>query len=177
MIIKRMVVGPIQTNCYILYSGDEAAVIDPGGGAQRIIEEIKASGKKLKYIINTHYHFDHNIGNLEIQDALGGDILIHEAEKDFIGFPVYGFLEDGDELKIGEETLKVIHTPGHTFGGICLIGPDYIFTGDTLFKNAHGRTDLPGGSDEDMKNSLKKLSKIIKRGMAVYPGHGEIYTN
>jgi len=84
-------------------------------------------------------------------------------------------LKDSDEVKIGESVLKVIQTPGHAKDCICLLGAGFIFTGDTLFENGHGRTDLPGGSQKEMEESLEKLSKIIKPGSTVYPGHGEIF--
>jgi len=115
------------------------------------------------------------LANEKIKKATGAKILIHEAEKDFINFEADGFLEDGDEIKIGDSVLKVLHTPGHTKGSICLLGKNFVFTGDTLFKDGCGRTDLPGSSQKDMENSLEKLSKLLKPGTTVYPGHGEIF--
>ena len=160
MKIKRIIVGFLETNCYLLVSGNELGIIDPGGGAVKILHEIKKTGAKLKYIINTHFHPDHTLANEEIKKETGAKILTPK---------------DGKEIKIGKSILKVLSTPGHTKDSICLISENSIFTGDTLFRNGHGRTDLPGGSQKEMEESLEKLSKIIKPGMIIYPGHGEIF--
>lgn len=154
-------VGELETNCYLVISGDEMIVVDPGAETKKILEAIKSYKSKVKYIINTHNHFDHVGANREVSEKTGAEISSN--------------LKDGDEVKIGSESLKVISTPGHTKDSICLIGQDFIFTGDTLFKNGYGRTDLPSGSNEEMEKSLEKLSEIIKPGMLVYPGHGEYY--
>ena len=175
MEIKRLTVGGLQTNCYLLISGNELGIVDPGGEAGKILEEIRKIKTKPKYIINTHYHHDHVLVNQEIKKETGAKILIHEAEKDFIDFEPDEFLKEGDKIKIGESILEVIHTPGHTKGSICLKGKDFILTGDTLFKDGYGRTDLAGGSQKDMEESLEKLSKLIKPGTTVYSGHGEIF--
>jgi glyoxylase-like metal-dependent hydrolase (beta-lactamase superfamily II) len=170
MEIKNLVVGPLLTNCYILSTEKEALVVDPGAGLKKILAELE--GKKLNYIVLTHYHWDHILLAKKLKEKTGAKILIHREEKDFIKFQPDKFLEDGEEIKIGKETLKVVHTPGHTKGSICLLGENFIFTGDTIFEDGFGRTDLPGGSKEDLEKSLEKLEKIIKRGMKVYPGHG-----
>lgn len=175
MKVKRLIVGPLATNCYLLISKDELAIVDPGGGANKILEEIKKMGVKVKYIINTHYHFDHTLANNKIKERTGAKILIHQAEKNFINFKADKFLKEGDKIRVEDSTLKVIHTPGHTKGGVSLLGKDFIITGDTLFKDGHGRTDLPGGSQEDIEKSLDKLSNLLKPGTKVYPGHGEIF--
>jgi glyoxylase-like metal-dependent hydrolase (beta-lactamase superfamily II) len=173
--IKHLIVGPLLTNCYLLFSKKEAAVIDPGGGTKTILKEIEESGAKLKFIILTHGHWDHTLSILKIKEKTGARILLHEAEKEFVKFKTDQFLKDGEEIKIGNIVLKVIHTPGHTKGSICLLGNSFIFTGDTIFKDGYGRTDLVGGSQKDLENSLKKLSKILKPGMKIYPGHGDIF--
>ena len=189
MEIKHFIVGPLLTNCYLLISESEAAVIDPGGGTKAILKEIEENKAKLKYIILTHGHWDHTLSVLKIKEKNGAKILLHEFEKEFVKFKVDEFLKDynppttlprptrapDSEIKIGDLTLKIIHTPGHTKGSICLLGDGFIFTGDTIFKDGYGRTDLPGGSEEDLKNSLERLSKILKPGMKVYPGHGETF--
>ena len=175
MEIKHFIVGPLLTNCYLLISKDEAAVIDPGGGTKAILKEIKENKAKLKYIILTHGHWDHTLSVLKIKGRTEAKILIHEAEKEFVKFKVDEFLNEDSEIKIGDSVLKVIHTPGHTNGSICLLGDGFIFTGDTIFKDGYGRTDLKGGSQKDLENSLKKLEKILKPGMKVYPGHGETF--
>jgi len=175
MDIKHFIVGPLLTNCYLLVSNGEAAVIDPGGGTKNILKEIEESEAKLKFIILTHGHWDHTLAALKIKKETGAKILLHEAEREFIKFKTNKLLKDGDEIKIGNIVLKVIHTPGHTKGSICLLGENEIFTGDTIFKDGYGRTDLKGGSEEDLKNSLKKLEKILKPKIKVYPGHGETF--
>lgn len=171
--IKKLVVGSFLTNCYILFD-NEVIVIDPGGEIDDILREIKK--RKLKYILNTHYHPDHIMENALLKEKTGAKILIHEKEKNFINFKPDIFLKEGDKIKIGETLLKVLNTPGHTKGSICLLGDNFIFTGDTLFKDGIGRTDLAGGSIEDIEKSLEKLSKIIKPGMMIYPGHGEVFS-
>jgi len=175
MKIKHLIVGMLETNCYLLISNNEFGIIDPGDEAEKILEEIRKIKAEPKYIINTHYHSDHISANEKIKEETGAQILIHEAEKDFINFEADKFLKDGDKIRIGESVLKVLHTPGHTKGSICLLGEKFIFTGDTLFKDGYGRTDLSGCSQKDLKESLKRLSKLLKPGMRVYPGHGEIF--
>ncbi|MFA5746526.1 MAG: MBL fold metallo-hydrolase [Candidatus Paceibacterota bacterium] len=173
MEIRQITVGKLQTNCFLLVSDGEAAVIDPGGEPQKILSELERTKAKLKYIINTHYHFDHTFADREIKEATGAEILIHRSEKDFLVFEMDRFLDDGEEIKIGKESLKVVHTPGHSKGGICLFGEGFVLSGDTLFKGSYGRVDLPGGSAEEMAASLEKLAKMIQPGTAVYPGHGQ----
>ncbi|MFA5249078.1 MAG: MBL fold metallo-hydrolase [Candidatus Paceibacterota bacterium] len=172
MEIKKITVGELQTNCYLFISDGESAVIDPGGEAPEILAWLKKAGAKPKYIINTHYHFDHTLANQAVKKDTGAFILIHEAEKDFIDFKADRFLKEGEEIKIGGEVLKIIHTPGHTPGSICLLGNGFLFSGDTLFDGGYGRTDLPGGSDNDMALSLEKLDDVIEPKTKVYPGHG-----
>lgn len=163
-LIKRLIVGELETNCYLLVSENELAIIDPGGEAEKILREIEETKAIPKYIINTHCHPDHISANEEIKKETGAKILT---------------LKNGDEIKIGAgdspSILKIIQTPGHTKDSICLLGDDFIFTGDTLFKDGCGRTDLPGGSQEEMEESLDKLSKLIKPEMTVYPGHGDFF--
>lgn len=171
--VRKIIVGEIQTNCYFLISEDEKelVVVDPGGEADKILEKIKKTGCKVKNIINTHYHYDHVLANDKIKEATGAEILIHINEKEYIDFEADRYLIEGDKIVIGQDELKVILTPGHSAGSICLIGDDFILTGDTLFHDGIGRTDLAGGSDEEMEKSLKRLDEIIKPGIKVYPGH------
>ncbi len=175
MQIKKLIVGDINTNCYLLSSQGELGIIDPGGEDERILAKIKELEAIPKFIINTHYHFDHTLVNKELKKITKAKILIHGAEKDFIDFSPDKFLRENDIVKIGEIKLKIIHIPGHTKGSICLLGDNFIFTGDTLFQDGCGRTDLEGASEKEMKESLEKLRKVIKPGMMVYPGHGEIF--
>lgn len=178
MEIKRFVIGFWQTNCYLIVSENEMAIVDPGPGIKKVLEEIKKSKAKLKFIINTHYHLDHTFSNKILKKETRAEVLIHEEERNyikFLGFKPDRFLKDGEEIKIGNESLKVIHTPGHSKGSICLLGKNFIFTGDTIFKDALPATHFAGGSEKDLKNSYQKLKKILKTGMKVYPGHDEIF--
>lgn len=151
------------------------AVIDPGGEPQKILAEIESVGAKVKYIINTHYHFDHMLANKDIEEATGAKILIHGDERNFIAFEPDHFLEEGEIIKVGDDTLEVVHTPGHSKGSICLFGNGLIFSGDTLFEGSYGRVDFPGGSAGDIAKSLEKLAQTIEPGTVVYPGHGRIF--
>ncbi len=162
MKIKKVIVGELFTNCYLFYSKGELVVIDPGGEPEKILKEISKTKANPKYIINTHNHFDHILANEEVKKETGAKILEN--------------LKENYKIKVGDTILEVIETPGHTKESICLIGDGFIFTGDTVFKNGYGRTDLEGGSEEELINSLKKLSKIIKKGTKAYPGHGELFT-
>ena len=172
MKITPLAVGELEANCYVLRAGGDLAVVDPGDETDRIAAALVAAGGRLKYIILTHYHPDHTSSARDLKSRRGGEILLHEAEKDILEFAADRYLRQGDKLTLGEEELKVLHTPGHTPGGICLQGDNLIFTGDTLFLNGYGRTDLEWSSEEDMKKSLERLEKIITPAMQVYPGHG-----
>ena len=167
--------GKLATNCYLFISEQELAIIDPGDEADKILTQVKETKTKIKYIINTHFHFDHVLASDELRERTGAEVLIHEDEKKFIKFKVDKFLKEKDKIRIGSTVLEVIHTPGHTPGGICLLGKEMIFTGDTVFKNGYGRTDLKGGSSEKLKDSLKRLSGLLNPGITVYPGHGESF--
>jgi len=175
MKIKRIIVGKFKANCYLAESAEELIIIDPGDEAEKIMAEIVRFKATPRSIILTHHHFDH-IG--AVQDIAGQfkiPIFIHKKERKYIGFPEISYLEEGDEVRFGDEVLQVINTPGHTPGSLCLLGEKVIFTGDTLFKDNYGRTDLPEGSPDDMDKSLERLKKLIKPGMTVFPGHGELF--
>ncbi len=170
MKIINLKVGDLETNCYILKTDKEAFIIDPGGDPEKILEHVEKQEVK---IINTHHHFDHTLANDELKEKLNAEVFIHEDEKDFVDFKVDRFLKEGDVLKIGDTELKVLHTPGHTQGGICLFTDDFVFSGDTLFENGYGRVDLPGGDFEKMSASLKRIQGMLKNNTTIYPGHGE----
>ncbi len=173
MEIRVLPVGAMKANCYLLLNENEMAIIDPGDEADLVIYEAEKTGKKTKYIIYTHCHFDHVSAGNRVRSALGGETLIHSGEKSlFSGLDIDRYLEDGETLEVGNETLKVLHNPGHTPGSICLLGNDFIITGDTLFRDGTGRTDLAGGSEEDMERSLENICNIVSPGMRIYPGHG-----
>jgi glyoxylase-like metal-dependent hydrolase (beta-lactamase superfamily II) len=174
MEIKRIVVGQLETNCYLLASKGEAIIIDPGDEARKIAKEVEAAGVAVKSIINTHNHFDHIGANNELKIKFGAKLLIDRYDDNGRA-AADDLLKDGDVIKIGQESLKVAETPGHTKGSVCLFGIDFVISGDTLFEDGFGRTDLPGGSNLDMAASLKKLDSMIPEGTVVYPGHGNIF--
>ncbi len=184
MLIEAFPVGMLSTNCYIASSKEtkDAILIDPGmdfsSEARPIFDYIASEKLKVNYIVDTHGHDDHIKGNVMFQQKLNVPICIHSLDAHFIEstekskWPAHVMLEDGNLIKFGNETLKVIHTPGHTPGSICLVGEKLVFTGDTLFAGGIGRTDFPGGSMNDMRLSLKKLTSLPDN-LLVYPGHGE----
>lgn len=170
MEIKTFVVGPLLTNCYLLSSDKEAILIDPAFLTKEILNELK--NKKISYIILTHYHWDHTFSVKEVQEKTGAKILIHREDKKFLKIEADQLLDGGEEIRFGKNFLKIIHTPGHTRGSISILIDNFLFTGDTLFEDGVGRTDLPGGSEKDLKSSLKILEKIINSKIKIFPGHG-----
>ncbi len=189
MIIKKLAVGPVQANCYILGCEDtkEAVVIDPGDETDRILIMLAELKLKVKYIINTHGHFDHVGGNKRLRDATGAEIIIHSLDAKMLGmtaehasawglsgensFPPDKTVEDGDSIVFGNITLKVIHTPGHSPGGISLLVDDSVFVGDTLFEGSIGRTDFPEADHETLISNIRNKLFALDDAVKVYPGH------
>ena len=180
MIIKCFKVGWLSTNCYVVGCEEtkEAAVIDPGvenkAEAEEILNFIKQNSFNIKYIINTHGHPDHISGNVIMKEAAGAPILIHENDAKRV--QADRKLRDGDVLQVGNFKLVVLHTPGHTKDGICLLGDNVVFTGDTLFAGSIGRTDFPGGSFQDLIQSIKTKLLPLPDSFKVYPGHESFTT-
>lgn len=197
MHIQTIIAGELQTNCYIVSHilSKECIIIDPGDGADTISEQILIQNLNPIAIIATHGHFDHILAAYELQTAFEIPFLIHEKDEFLLSKTTLSgefwlkrkiwsrppvadkFMKTGDIIKFGKHSLNVIHTPGHTPGGICLYNTKekIIFTGDTLFKNGVGRTDLPYCSHEDLQKSLKKIRSRFA-GYKAYPGHeGEFY--
>lgn len=191
MIVRTLVIGPLASNCYIIAdeSTKAAAVIDPGDEAGRIEREIRELEIDLRCILLTHGHADHSFVAGELQQTFDVDVLMHQAdvpqlegEKAIIELfydlhsyikPRLGrFLSEGDTIAIGETVLRVIHTPGHTPGGLCFIYDDYAFTGDTLFAGGIGRTDLTDGSQSDIMRSIHDKLLTLPDATIIYPGHG-----
>ena len=182
MQVKVLQVGPIGTNCYLLEDekAHVAAVIDPGDEAGRILQVIKDDGVDVKYILLTHGHYDHTTAVPELHQALPqAEIYIHKADANGAGsrlFPLAGqipdlkFYDEGDALTLGELTIQVLHTPGHSKGSVTLKVGDVLFCGDTLFAGSCGRTDLAGGSYDEIMASLKKLVEL-PGDYHVCPGH------
>ncbi|HHT9120564.1 MAG TPA: MBL fold metallo-hydrolase [Candidatus Hypogeohydataceae bacterium YC41] len=201
MKIETLIVGPLDVNCYILSDeSDEAIVIDPGGDANKIIRFIEKHNLLPRYLINTHGHGDHIGGSKVLKEHFPEmKICIHKKEEEMLtnpfknlsalgGFESKDFivksppadmvLEEGDKITLGKIELEVLHTPGHTPGGICLLSrskdnqPDILFSGDSLFQGSIGRTDFPGGDHKALIKSLKEKILTLKEDTIVYPGHG-----
>lgn len=190
----RLVVGQLQVNCYILADEKtkEAVVIDPGDDAEAILGIIKDKGLAVKYIVNTHAHFDHVGANGRLKEATGAAILIHKADSPLLHTTVkqagmFGMttaaspaadrqVEDGDVISAGEVSLKVLYTPGHSSGGISLLEQGMVFTGDALFAGSIGRTDLPGGDLMTLISSIKAKLMTLPDETRVFPGHGPAST-
>lgn len=190
MIFDGFSVGPMDSNCYIVgcEKTREAAVIDPGAEGKRILKKLEALGLTVKCIILTHGHVDHIGALAEVRAATGAPVLIHtddaemltNAQRNLSAFvgpqiklkPADRLLQEGDVIDVGAEKLEVIHTPGHTRGGICLKCGSYLITGDTLFAGSVGRSDFPGGSHSQLISSIKKRLLGFPSETRVFPGHG-----
>lgn len=182
-------VGPIMTNCYVVGCEEtkKGVVIDPGDEANRILSVVKENGLTIEHIINTHGHFDHVGGNYQVKAATGADILIHRLDAPRLNTvgasaaawglqvddspPPDRLLEDGDTVSFGNIEFKVIHTPGHSEGGISLHANGDVFVGDTLFAGSIGRTDFPGGNFDVLKQSIQGKLFKLDDNTRVWPGH------
>lgn len=191
MFLEQLQVGPLETNCYII--ADEksriAAIIDPGGEADKIINAVNEAELDVKYIFLTHGHGDHIAALKEVRDATGAAIVIHEedahmlssAESNLSFLLGEGFvqpaadikLKGNEEFHLGDLVLKIIHTPGHTPGGISIQVDNVVFTGDALFAGSIGRTDFPGGSYDKLISSIQEKLLVLADDTKIYPGHGE----
>ena len=189
MIVKVLPVGMLRTNCYIVADEymKEAVVIDPGSKPEKIMEALDELDVTVKYIVFTHGHYDHIVAAHYVQQPTEARILMHRADEPYLtkdAVSKYGryttagyvevhpdeFLEDGDTFTVGDLEFRVISTPGHTPGSICLVCGDYLFAGDTLFKGTCGRWDLVGGDEDAMMKSLKLLARL-EGDYKVLPGH------
>ena len=187
MKVKVLHVGPLFTNCYVLEEEEShlAAVVDPGGNVDKICSVLEESGAKLEYILLTHGHYDHTTGVPELHQAYpDAKIYIHQADANGAGsnlFPLASqvdellLYDEGDTLPLGKLTIEVMHTPGHSRGCVVLKVADVLFCGDTLFCGSMGRTDLPGGSYDQIMASLKRLGEL-KGDYYVCPGHDRTST-
>jgi glyoxylase-like metal-dependent hydrolase (beta-lactamase superfamily II) len=182
MKVKMMQVGPIGTNCYFLIDADSGvmAIIDPGDEPELIQQAVEESGAEVKYLLLTHGHYDHTTAVPALHRVYpGAEAYIHRADADGVGsriFPLSGemeglkFYDEGDALPLGGLTIHVMHTPGHSPGSVVLRVEDVLFCGDTLFAGSMGRTDLPGGSEEQIMESLRRLG-ALEGNFHVLPGH------
>lgn len=190
MIIDGLVVGPLAVNCYIVgsESNKEGMLIDPGADDAVILQKVKDLGLDIKYIVLTHGHIDHVAALKEVKEATGAEVAIHAddasslqgqsfvAEQFGIPFqtppPPDLLLKGGDSIDIGDLHFLVLHTPGHSPGGICLLGQGVVFSGDTLFHFGIGRYDLPGGDYHQLMNGIHTKLMVLPDETTVYPGHG-----
>ncbi|MBL7197853.1 MAG: MBL fold metallo-hydrolase [Candidatus Omnitrophica bacterium] len=189
MVINRLVVGPLQTNCYIVSTKKkDAFIIDPGDEADTIRKFIQDQKLKVHFIINTHSHIDHIKADCELDFPIyihKLDVPALENPKKSYSFYLLGefnackparILYDGDKIKFDNLDIEIMHTPGHSPGGICLKIDQVVFTGDTLFRDGIGRTDLPDGSYESIMSSIKNRLLCLDDNIKIYPGHGEAST-
>jgi glyoxylase-like metal-dependent hydrolase (beta-lactamase superfamily II) len=190
VLLKKIVVGDFETNCYVLGCATtrEGVVIDPGGDPDAILHAIQDMNLRIEMIVNTHGHADHIRANRDIKSATGAELLIHERDSCMLQDPVMNlsavfsspvisppadrFLREGEMVKIGNILLDVVHTPGHTEGGISLVGTGIAFSGDTLFAGSVGRTDFPGGSFDLLVESIRTKLICLPATTMVLAGHG-----
>ncbi|WP_353097025.1 MBL fold metallo-hydrolase [Tissierella praeacuta] len=190
MKIIRIPAGIYAANCYIVYSEltREGIVVDPGGDVDDILSSIRENGLKIKYIVLTHAHADHISGVKELNKELSVSIMVHEDDREMlidgnknlstmmamgtIEIEPDRLLKDGDIIEFGNDKAEIIHTPGHTPGGICIKIGDNILTGDTLFTGSIGRTDLLGGDYDKIISSIKNKLMIYPDNIQIFPGHG-----
>jgi hydroxyacylglutathione hydrolase len=199
MPVETLTLGPLNTNCFVAWCEEtkEAIVIDPGfstekEGKETVLRFIATNDLHVRYIINTHGHADHTSGNAVVKRATSALIVVHELDAPLLGergknwASMFGYqlfsppadktLQQGDTIHFGKQALTVLHTPGHTPGGISLVGNNCVFVGDTLFQGGIGRTDLPGGSYKALIRSIREKLATLPNNFTVYTGHGPTTT-
>ncbi|MGQ9705536.1 MAG: MBL fold metallo-hydrolase [bacterium] len=191
--INSIIVGPLFTNCYTLHNDEEGIIIDPGGEPEKIIELLERNKIKIKLIVNTHCHIDHISANKDIIDYTNAPLSTHKDDEVFLSYKweieskdlgiivntpnrVDKYLKDGDVISIGDISLKVLHTPGHSPGSICLHTDNILISGDTLFNCGVGRWDLPYSDHNSLIESIRNKLLILDDKTVVYPGHGPTTT-
>lgn len=195
MEFERLVVGPLETNCYVVWepASSHAAIIDPGADAGRIISELKTRQLLPQAILLTHGHPDHTFAAGELHSTLGIPVLIHEGDLLFLSealdlvasfydisehvpFLPDSQLHDGQEIFLGATSVRVVHTPGHSPGGVCFMTDAGVFCGDTVFAGSVGRTDLPGGCFDTLMESVRGKLMTMDDAVRLFPGHGPYTT-
>ena len=191
MFVETVIVGPLMVNCYLVgcEQSRRAVLIDPGDDEEKLIQKLHTAGLELDYILLTHGHIDHITAVAPIRKACGGKIVIHQNDAFLIensdnqakmlglkepeSFTPDEFIKEGDRLAIDGFDISVIETPGHSPGGVCFKVDDCLFVGDTLFYDSIGRTDLFGGSYDELMSSIQNKLLILPPDTNVYPGHGQ----
>ena len=197
MIVKMLVVGPLASNCYVVGSSStkQGMIIDPGAESGTILRTVQQMELSISLIMVTHAHIDHIDALRAVKESTNAPFAIHEAEKELLstappmnivaslGLSPFKsapqpdrLLKDGDHIDVGDLHFEVLHTPGHSPGGICISGHGVVFSGDTLFNFSIGRTDFPGGSYERLMNSIREKLMVLPDETVVYPGHGPATT-
>ncbi len=193
MLLNCFPTGTFQANCYILGTevGGKGIIIDPGDDPKEILDHVRKLGLTVEYMLLTHGHPDHCGALKHLKENTHTRIAIHNADVKLLQDRAMSFflglgyhrppepdvlLNDGDEIRVEDLTLKVLSTPGHTPGSICLLGNGFVFSGDTLFNSSIGRTDLPGGSSQDIIQSIERKLLTLPDDIIVYPGHGPATT-
>jgi glyoxylase-like metal-dependent hydrolase (beta-lactamase superfamily II) len=191
---RALRLGPLENNTYLIVcvATRETAVVDVGFEPEAAIDALRAGDLRVRYLLNTHAHYDHVAGMRAVQEAVGGEYWLHPADRPLLerlteqgaafGFPAarppagVHDLADGQRLTLGEEALEVIHTPGHSPGGVCFRWQDWLWVGDTLFAGSIGRTDLPGGSFEELECAIRTRLFPLGDALRAFPGHGPATT-
>lgn len=189
MILKCLPIGLFGSNCYIVGQNGEGIIIDPGGDPTKIVDAARENKLEIKYIIITHGHIDHLLSVDPVRENTGAKVLIHEKDGDKLSDPALNdaigmglgrecgkpdrLLKDGEVIAVGGLDFEIIHTPGHSAGGICIKVGDVIFTGDTLFNMGIGRTDFIDGDLNTLLDSIETRLMKFDDNVVVYPGHGE----
>lgn len=190
MKFQTVIVGALETNCVLVYCQEtlDCAIVDPGADPGRIFLEVSRLSLKPVMILNTHGHLDHTGANKDMKEHYGAPLLIHAADSGLLSSleqnelrfllgakdspPADSFLEDGQDIPLGRGSLRVLHTPGHTPGGVCFLADHFLLSGDTLFFEGVGRTDLPGGSARQLEESIRTKLLTLDDSLTVLPGHG-----
>ncbi|MGB5156144.1 MBL fold metallo-hydrolase [Desulfobacterium sp. N47] len=172
--LRKLVINPYQSNCYILGCNNtkQGLIIDPGGEPLRIIKVVTQLNLNIRYILLTHFHFDHTSGANEIRNITKAPVWIHKLDAQGLDFKPDGDIADGQIIALGNFNITVIHTPGHSPGGVCFHAPGVVFTGDALFAGSVGRTDFSGGDHNGLIRGIKQKIFPLGDGLRVYPGHG-----
>ena len=197
MLVKTYITGILENNNYLLYDekSKEAVLFDCTEYLPEVKDFLEKNGITLKYVLLTHGHFDHLLGLKELHQNMSNvPIYAHKDDKDLIenvasfvdrfagGFgkvdvpPITKYIDENEDLSIGDEKIKIYHTAGHTKGGVCYFVDDKLFSGDTIFLGSVGRTDLPGGSYESLRNSVRQVLNDLDDNVKIYTGHGDTTT-